>query len=260
MNGMPAHPTPYPEVNAVLRALLEGVQAVLGVQFGGLYLYGSLSSGDFNPHTSDIDFVVVTEGALDAETVAALEALHVRIAAGGGKWARKLEGSYIPRADLRRYDPAGGPYPGINEGVFSIGGHGSDWIIQRHILREGGVAVAGPDIRAWIDPVAPDDLRRAVRGILREWWAPIGADPAWLRDRSDYQAFAILTMARALHALHHGDIASKPTAARWACETLPAPWPALIETALAWDYGVELDLVRETAEFIRFTLKVAEVV
>ncbi len=248
------HPTPYPEVNAVLHALLKGVQTVLGTQLVGLYLYGSLSSGDFNLETSDIDFVVITEGALNAETVTALEAMHVQIAEVGGKWARKLEGSYIPRADLPRYDPDGGPYPGINEGEFSVGGHGSDWIIQRHILRAGGVAVTGPDIRQWIDPVAPDDLRRAVRGILREWWAPIAADPVWLHERSDYQAFAILTMARALHALHHGDIASKPVAARWARDNLPAPWPALVETALAWHYGVELHLVAETAAFIRYTL------
>ncbi len=54
-------PTPYPDVNAVLRLLLEGAQPILGDHFIGLYLYGSLASGDFNPQTSDIDFVVVTD-------------------------------------------------------------------------------------------------------------------------------------------------------------------------------------------------------
>jgi hypothetical protein len=43
------------EVNTVLQALLTGAQAVLGEHFIGLYLYGSLASGDFNPQSSDID-------------------------------------------------------------------------------------------------------------------------------------------------------------------------------------------------------------
>lgn len=33
------HPTPYPDVNAVLHKLLSAVQAILGEQFVGLYLY-----------------------------------------------------------------------------------------------------------------------------------------------------------------------------------------------------------------------------
>ena len=68
-----AHPTPSPEVNAVLQALLSGVQAVLGDDFVGLYLYDSLAGGDFCPERSDIDFVVATADVLPDEAVAALE-------------------------------------------------------------------------------------------------------------------------------------------------------------------------------------------
>ena len=52
-------PTPYPDVNAVLHALLSDAQTILGNHLVGLYLYGSLASGDFDPGRSDIDFVVV---------------------------------------------------------------------------------------------------------------------------------------------------------------------------------------------------------
>ncbi|HTP07525.1 MAG TPA: nucleotidyltransferase domain-containing protein, partial [Anaerolineae bacterium] len=62
----------YPEVNAALRALLESAQAMLSDHFIGLYLYGSLASGDFNPRTSDIDFVIVTDVDLPAELIHAL--------------------------------------------------------------------------------------------------------------------------------------------------------------------------------------------
>ena len=52
---MTADPTAYPDVNAVLAELSASVQTVLGHHFVGMYLYGSLALGDFNPRSSDID-------------------------------------------------------------------------------------------------------------------------------------------------------------------------------------------------------------
>ena len=105
MSAHVTHPMPYADVNAVLHVLLSGVQTILGNHFIGMYLYGSLASGDFDPGRSDIDFVVVTADELPDEMLPALEAMHARITASGLKWATKLEGSYIPRQAIRRYDP-----------------------------------------------------------------------------------------------------------------------------------------------------------
>ncbi|MFN8597265.1 MAG: DUF4111 domain-containing protein [Anaerolineae bacterium] len=248
--------TPHPDVNAVLLRLLTEAQAVLGADFVGMYLYGSLSSGDFDPHRSDIDFVVVTRDMLPHETIQQLAALHDRLANSGLKWAAKLEGTYLTQAALRRYNPADGPFPGINEGRFAVAHHHSDWIIQRFVLRECGVVLAGPPPHTLIDPVQPDDIRAAVRGILREWWQPMLDDPAQFRS-TEYQAYAVLTMCRALHALDSGTIVSKPAAARWAQATLDQRWHALIEFAVQWQSGAEVDHFAEIAELIRYTLHVA---
>lgn len=248
--------SPYPDVNALLAQLLDGARGILAEQFVGMVLYGSLSSGAFNPATSDVDFVVVTEGELPAESVAALEGLHQRLWAEGSHWAAHLEGAYIPRAALRRYDPATPPAPTVNEGRFYVGGFGSDWVIQRHVMREHGVVLAGPPPASLIDPVTPGDLRHAVAGILREFWARAVDDPAFLR-RTDYRAFAVLTMCRALFALQRGAIVSKPAAARWARDALPPRWRALADQAAAWRPGVELNQVEEIQAFIRYTVEQA---
>ncbi len=113
MSARVTHPTPYPDVNAVLHVLLSGVQTILGNHFIGMYVYGSLASGDFNRQRSDIDFLVVTADELPDEMLPALEAMHARITASGLKWATKLEGSYIPQHALRRYDPAHARHPSI---------------------------------------------------------------------------------------------------------------------------------------------------
>src|SRR5438874_1351304 len=128
----PSYPTPYPEVNIVLGRLLAEVRAVLGAEFVGMYLYGSLSSGDFDPQSSDIDFLVVTAGELPGETVRVLAAMHAGIAATGGHWAHELEGSYIPRAALRHYDPAHATHPSIGtDWPFGVYQHDA-WVIPRY--------------------------------------------------------------------------------------------------------------------------------
>jgi hypothetical protein len=258
MSAHIAHPTPYPDVNAMLHVLLSGVQAVLGDHFVGMYLSGSLASGDFDPQRSaDVDFVVVTADQLPEEMLPALEAMHARITASGLKWATRLEGDYIPQSALRRYDPAHARYPHLGmDGHFDVEQHGSAGVIQRHTIREQGVVVAGPAPQTLIDPVQPSDLRRAALAILREWWAPQLHDPTRLHS-SEYQAYAILTMCRVLYTLQYSTAASKPVAARWAQETLDQKWTALIERALAWRHDARLDSLNETLDFIRYTLDTA---
>src|SRR5262245_50199906 len=129
---MVIEPTPYPDINEILNLLLTQVKAILQDQFVGMYLYGSLSSGDFNPETSDVDFLVITKDLLPEIKITALESMHNQIWVSGLKHVASLEGAYIPQKEIRRHDPNHLPTPTINEGKFYLDGHGSDWIIQRH--------------------------------------------------------------------------------------------------------------------------------
>lgn len=250
-----AHPTSYPDINALLGVLLAEVKTVLGPQFAGLYLHGSLASGDFNPQTSDIDFLVATVGELPVTTVSALETMHAGLNGSGLKWAPKLEGVYLPLHALRRYDPAGAPYPCLNEERFYLDRPGSDGVIYRHILREQGLAVAGPPPQTLIEPVPPEAIPQAVLGLLREWWSPMLDNPDPRLHGGAYQAYAVLTMCRALYTARYKTVVSKPAAARWAQKALGEPWATLIERALAWQPGKQLDSLDETLAFIRFTLQ-----
>ena len=91
MNGM--LPTPYPELNRVLRELVESQQEILRANFVCAYLQGSFAVGDFDEH-SDCDFTVVTEDDLSEVEVAALQSMHERIYDLDAAWAKHLEGSY----------------------------------------------------------------------------------------------------------------------------------------------------------------------
>src|SRR6476660_4701320 len=107
--------TPYPDVNEVLNLLLLNVKEILRAQFVGIYLYGSLSSGDFNPETSDVDFLAVTAESLSGARIAQLKSMHEHLWSSGHKQAERLEGAYVPKELIRRHDSNGKPCPTINE-------------------------------------------------------------------------------------------------------------------------------------------------
>jgi len=161
-----------------------------------------------------------------------------------------MEGAYLPRLTLRRHDPAHAqaPWLGVDR-HFTLETLGSDWILQRWILREKGIVVTGPPLKPMIDPVSADDLRGAVRSSLREWWSPPFPSPERFQS-GEYQAYAILTMCRSLYVLEHGVATSKPAAARWSQSALGEPWTGLIAAAAAWRPGVDFERLDETVGLI----------
>ena len=244
----------HPEVETILLRLLKEVRAILGDRFLGLYLHGSLALGDFDHNRSDIDFVVATTGELSPETISELAAMHRRLAAGASKWGSELEGTYIPRQALRRYDPANAVFPHIERGGrLRVEQHHSDWLIQCYTLRRCGVTLAGPPPHTLLDPILPSVLRQAVLDLL--WWWELQLEDTSRVEQSGYQAYAILTMCRILYTMQHESIVSKPVAARWAQDYLEPHWGRLIGRALTWQPGEPLGALPETLAFIRHTLR-----
>ena len=247
--------TLYQDVNKVLSLLLENAKEILKDEFIGMYLYGSLSSGDFNPESSDIDFLVVTKDYLPGTIISQLETMHKETWATNVQRAGKLEGAYIPKELIRKYSLNGLPCPTVNEGSFYLDTPGSDWIIQRHVVREYGVVIEGPDPKTLIDFVSAEDIRNSIMGVLREWWYPMLENPAWLQDHDDgYRSFAVITMCRVLHGLKHGTVTSKPKAVQWTRAKVDSKWHLLIDKAVAVSNHEEASIdLDETLGFIRYT-------
>lgn len=247
------YPSPYPKVNDMVDRFLAETKRVLGEQFLGFYLFGSLSSGDFDIQSSDIDFLCTTTDKLSEEVIIDLEKMYFDLERFDPKWWYRLEGSFTPQADMYRYNPDNGPYPTVHEGRFYLAGHESHWIIQRHLLLKNAVIVEGEEPKNFIAPVSVDDLHGALCSFLDEWWIPMLEDPVKL-DTHEYQAYAILTMCRMLYTFKNDEIASKPVSARWAQENFPE-WRKLIDWAMAWKENDSFpDKKKETMAFIQFAV------
>ena len=219
-------PTAYPAVNAALREFLASVRAILGPHLRGMYLVGSLAVGDFDPATSDLDIIVVTDGALPEDRIAALRDFHTRFSASDSPWATRLEAVYIPQDDLRAPASASAHYPQVErDRPFFVEPLEPGWSVQRYTLREHGVVIAGPEPSELLDPVDSNEMRRDGAIIAHTWLDQAEHDPTWLdwaRPRA-YFAFVVATLCRLLYTLETGGVASKPAATRWAQETLDEP-------------------------------------
>jgi Domain of unknown function (DUF4111)/Nucleotidyltransferase domain len=249
-------PTPYREVNVVLLDLTTRIQAILGSQFVGLYLYGSLALGDFDPQTSDIDLIVVTQSELPVEIISELRAMHVKFDHSGSPWAGNVEAAYIPLSALKYPVSSAASYPQVEKGTeLFLAPLEAGWAFQRHTLRERGVVVSGPSPVIFTDPVNLLEMKEAAAAILGKWQEQARQDPGWItwvRERG-CQAFVILTICRLLHSLNTGSVASKPAAARWAYQALEPGRRSLIQRALASqhdDQEISDIELKDTVDFI----------
>ena len=232
--------------------LLNGSKLVLRANFIGIYLHGSLAAGDFNPDSSDVDFAVINKNEISVREIAELAKLNEKIVATGSRWGTLLEGAFIPVSLIKCYGDTHSQQPSISTGgTFGLDRKGIEEPIQRWVLREKGITLAGPDPKTFISPVTSDELRTATLEVLNSWWKPMLDDTRRLQD-PEYQVYAVLTMCRMMYTLEFGIVVSKPQAAKWAVAKLDKKWSSLIEQALRWKLGSNFSHLSETLDFMKF--------
>ncbi len=225
-------PTPYPELNSVLREFVDRVQAVLTTNFVGAYLQGSFAVGDFDLH-SDVDFIMVIEEELTPSEVQGLQAVHERIYGLDIPWAQHLEGSYFPKKVLRDHARLGEQLWYLDHGSRSlIPSDHCNTVLVRWVVREHGITLAGPSPALLVDPISVETLRKEIMATMYDWGQEIMANPDDYNNRF-YQTFIVLNYCRMLHDLQRGFPGSKLAGAEWAKAHLDPSWKGLIDRA--WD-------------------------
>jgi Domain of unknown function (DUF4111)/Nucleotidyltransferase domain len=253
-------PTAFPDLNAVLAELVAGAREILGDNFVGAYLQGSFAVGEADEH-SDVDFLVVVEREPTEAEQRELQALQERLFTLPTEWAQHLEGSYVPREQLRHLDPERRPWFYFDNGATEPEWDNHDnTAVVRWSLREHGLVLAGPDPRELVDPVSADDLRADALWALDEWEAWLPTLKSW---SARFQPEAVLAYCRILHTVRTGRVATKPEAAEWALKVVDAEWRPLIQQARAerpdpWarvTRPADPELVDRTLEFVDYAAR-----
>ena len=247
--------TGHADVDAVLNELSVGLQSLLGDQLIGVYLTGSLTYGDFDRGSSDIDYLAILRQPLAMDERRRLKELHELIGETWPEWQARVEGSYVTADMLDSVDPPSTPRPYINGGQFwePDPRYGNEWLINLRALHECGVALVGPDVRSVMKPIDIEDVREASRRDLVEEWIPKLHDPGFF-ESSHHQAYVTLTLCRILHRAEHEGVVSKRIASAWVKETYDEPWIVeLVERAERWRHGEEMGSAEQVMRFIEFT-------
>lgn len=247
-----------PEIRALLERLRVDIETALGAKLVGLYLVGSLVSGDFDATVSDIDLIAVLATDADATEFAALGALHAAFDADFPYWSGRIEVIYTTVEYLQgQHADYVFPITSPGEPFHWRDIHHDDWLLNWFKLREWGLTLFGPEPQTLVAPIAPETIRRVIREQAEATRTRVLESV-----RRPSQAYAILTTCRALYTLRVGTFPSKPQAARWAADQLPE-WSALILNALAWRLAWRDEAVDHAATFpetVRFINAVVDLI
>lgn len=220
----------------VLAAVTHELEALFGPELLGLYLHGSWVTGDFCVERSDLDLLAVISAEPTDETVKLLDALHGRIAERYPSWAGRIEAEYITPAALStfRFDPGWMVRISPGESVHRTRAT-RHYLLNWYVARHQGVALVGPSPASLLPDIDDAEFRQAVAEHAAAW-------PEWVTAMrtSGAQAYAVLTMCRALQSSVTGRQTTKRTAAAAGMETMPQ-YADLIGWAERWWYagGVE---------------------
>jgi hypothetical protein len=155
----------------------------------GLYVGGSLATGDYRAGISDMDLAAVIARPLSAEQRDQVQKTHRELIAAEPAAAR-LHCVYIPADEMT--DVAREHWTWAVEQFFQRAFSG----VARAELRAFGFAVFGEPPAEVIPEVTDDELRNAVKGELTGYWTrALDREHIWLED--GYVDLSLITLARA---------------------------------------------------------------
>jgi predicted nucleotidyltransferase len=191
-------------IPADVSRLLDDLTAALSGRpdLVGIYLYGSLMTGDFSPAVSDIDVVVLLAEEPDKATVTWLAQMHESLRPGDP--GRQLHCLYVTAAhatDAERLCP------------YWFGYTMTQW--QLKVLTQAelasGQAWSGPWPPPGLAPVTVGRMQAAVRAELRGYYRQLGRSwRPWFSD-SDIDHH-LVALPRAAALLADGELITKGTA------------------------------------------------
>jgi hypothetical protein len=228
MNGW-SPSTAEPGVGSMLASIREAIVTVTGPSLVGVYLFGSLATGDFDAGVSDVDLLAVLTDSPSERLVPRLRRMHADLVQANPAWDDRIEVVYISAQGLARCRTATTTIAVISTGrPLEVLEAGPDWTLNWYPAREHAVRLLGPPIGSLIPPIPSgeyiEQVRRSLVGFTKR--VPDDAPPG-------VQAYAILTMCRGLYAIRFGETLSKRAAASWAQQQFPQ-WANLIRRALSW--------------------------
>jgi len=152
------------EIEALLDRLSEEIRRNTNDSLIGLYVYGSLVTGDFDKDRSDIDLLAVLDSDIEDDTLGRLERMHARLIEDYPAWEDRIEVAYVPAPALWNFRTRTGRIAVVSPGEpFHLKPAGSDWLMNWYTVREAGVTIYGPPPRTLIPELSQSEVVETAR-------------------------------------------------------------------------------------------------
>lgn len=204
-----------------------GLGDLLGEHHVGSYLHGSLTMAAFQPTDSDIDVIVTVNCSLDDalrdDLLNMVGSLPLPVVAGGLDLgllmtvaARHMTEDIRWEASIRVSRSLSGQQAHARERSDPF------LFVDVAILRQSGIALAGPSVQESFGSVTPESILKACAENVSIWAN---------RDVFHDPVSGVLSVCRAWRFLEERSLVSKPDAGEWARSKLDNC--ALVDAALA---------------------------
>ncbi len=196
----------------------------------GFYLYGSLVWGDFDILSSDIDTLCVLTTEITIDEIESLRILHGKIVVKYPMWKERIEVQYNSLDGLRYFRKFTSKMGNISPGEpLHIIDAGIEWLDAWYLVQEYGVTLYGTNKAEVIPHIDKSEFIQTICNYARGFREQVRGS----ENCQASQAYAVLTMCRALYTLKTGEQVSKLAAAKWVSNFLPE-YSELIENAIVW--------------------------
>ena len=246
--------TPFTDINIFLETYTTRLAELLYSNIVGIYLTGSLSYGDFNYNSSDIDITNVTKQTINVTELELIKKFHRDLLNNFPLLSRKLECTYTPNYMLKNYYPPKEPRPwyfGSEEKLYEKAPYGNEWIINNYLLYKYSITLAGIEFQSICNEIPIIEVQKAcINDCLKEWKPKI-YDLTFLNN-DHYAAYFVLNLCRIYYTIHNAEVSSKKVAANWVKQKF-VKWHDLISKAQSWEYDKtfkEIDQIINFAKFI----------
>lgn len=220
-----------------LKEFIKNIQLdipkLLGDTLFGIYVYGSISYGDFDERRSDVDIIVVIKRRLNDAEFRSLEGFYHSPAAQDSRWLGRLEMDYVTHSTLSRlkyvvthsFKATHFAHGKLRRSANSDGGNPINWMN----IRQCGIPLFGPRPKTFVPEINDELLLIAVKngfGYIESHARK------WIKESLWSQVFMVLMLCRIACTLKEGKMLSKEAATRWGARALPEKFRPTIEAAL----------------------------
>jgi len=213
-----------------LKTIQTDLPNIIPENLVGIYIYGSISYGDFAEGRSDVDVAAVVKRRLNKDERQKLNDWYKSEPMTSSPWLKKLEMDYIVFEDIsinikNRMEAsrfAGGK---LKETAIFDGA-----ILDWENIRSCGIVLYGEDPKSFI----PETDEKLLFEALADKFQALKENIFdWVKIDLWNQVYVVVQLCRVIYALkNHGQPVSKKAAAEWCEKNLPDQFRSMVSVVL----------------------------